>query len=149
MPSAIKWETTSAQTSIMTTALNSLANNTLSAVSTEVNNSTGLNTYAWFEINVTFGVAPSDTAPTLDIYMTQAPDGTNYQSAPVTSGTDQAHLFFASVPVRKVTTAQRLVFGPYPLPPHKCSFYVDNQTGQSMAASGNTVHIYTNNLESQ
>ena len=149
MVAAIKWEGTSSATEIMTTALNSLADNTISAASTEVDNSTGLNTFMWFELNAIFGTSPDDANPTVDLYIIQAPDGTNYASAPITGGVDQDHLILVNIPVRKVTSAQRLVVGPFPAPPHKIKVYADNQTGQSMAASGNTIDIYVNNLESQ
>lgn len=149
MVAAIKWEGASSATEIMTTALNSLADNTITAASTEVNGSTALDTFMWFELNVTFGVAPDDNNPTVDLYVTEAPDGTNYASAPVTGGADQDQLFLDAVPVRKVTSAQRIIVGPFPAPPHKFKVYADNQTGQSMAASGNTIDIYVNNLESQ
>jgi len=149
MVAATKWEGTSSGTEIMTTALNTLANNTISAASTEVDGATDLDTFMWFELNVTVGTAPDDAVPTFNLFKTEAPDGTNYESAPVTGGVDQAHLFLANIPVRKVTSAQRLVVGPFPMPPHKFKVYVDNQTGQSAAASGNTLDIYVNNLESQ
>ena len=149
MVSAVKWEAASTVTSIMTTALNSMANNTISAASTEVANETGLDTYYWLELNVTYGVNPSDTAPTVDVYAAQAPDGTNYEIAPLTGGTNQSHMYVGSFPVIASTAAQRVVIGPIVLPPHKTKFYLDNQTGQTMAASGNTLDIVTNNYESQ
>lgn len=149
MVSAVKWQAASTVTQIMTTQLDGLANDTISTASTEVDNSTNLDTFAWLELNVTFPTAPSDDSPSVDVYMTQAPDGTNYQDNPVSGGTDQGHLFAASFPVQKVTTAQRLVIGPIPLPPHKFKLFLDNQTGQAMNSTGNTLDIAVNNLEGQ
>lgn len=149
MPSALQWEATSSVTQIMTTALNSLADNTITAASTEVDNSTGLDTYFWLELNVTYGTNPGDAVPTVDVYMTQAPDGTNYESAPLTGGANQGHMFVGAFPVRATTSAQRVVIGPFAMPPHKLKFYLDNQTGQATASSGNTLDIVTNNLEGQ
>lgn len=146
---AIKWATTStSRGNVLSTELNSLANNAISAVGTAVDNSSNLDTYGWFEINVTFGSAPSDTNPTLDIGMVQAPDGTNYQDSAVTGFTDQEHLFLLSIPVQKTTSAQLLVIGPFDLPPHPIKFQLDNQTGVAFPASGSTVELFTNNLAS-
>ena len=149
MVSAVKWQAAPTKTQIMTTQLDGLANNTISSASTEVDNSVNLDTYAWLELNVTFGSAPSDANPTVDVYMAKAPDGTNYESAPLTGGAQQGHMFIGSFPVQKVTSAQRIVVGPIPLPPTKFQLYLDNQTGQAMAANGNTLDIYTDNLEGQ
>ena len=147
MVSAVKWQAAPTVTSIMTTALNSLANNTISAASTVVANQTNLDTLSWFELNVTYGVAPSDANPTVDLYAATAPDGTNYETAPLTGGANQGHMFIGSFPIAKVTSAQRVVIGPFAFDPMTTKFYLDNQTGQAMAATGNTLDIITDNLE--
>lgn len=150
MVSVVKWEAAPSITpNILTTGLDSLANNTISSASTEVDNSTNLDTFFWLEFNVTFGVAPSDTNPRVDAYMAAAPDGTNYASAPLTGGAEQTHMFVGNFPVRKVASAQRVVIGPFAAPPMKFKLYLDNQTGQAMAASGNTLDIIVDNLEAQ
>jgi len=149
MVSALKWEASLSGTQIMTTAMNSLADNTITAASTAVDNSTNLDTKAWLELNTTYGSSPSDNAPSVDVFMATAPDGTNYESAPLTGGADQAHMYVGSFPIQKVTSAQRIVIGPIDLPPSKFKLYLDNQTGQAMAASGNTLDIYTDNFEAQ
>lgn len=149
MVAAVKWEASPAGAQQLSTELNSLANNTLSAGSAAYDNSANLNVYAWFELNVTFGTNPSDTPPMVDLYAAKSLDGTNYESAPVTGGAGQQHMFLGSFQVLANTSAQRVTLGPVLLPPCKLKFYLDNQTGQSMASSGNTLHVYPNNLESQ
>ena len=149
MVAAVKWEGANTVTQIMTTALNSLADNTITAASSEVDNSVNLDTFMWLELNVTYGTAPDDANPSVDVYMIEAPDGTDYQDDPVTSGVDQGHLFLGAFPVRKITSAQRLVVGPFAMPPSKFKLFLDNQAGQAMAATGNTLDIAVNNLESQ
>jgi len=149
MVSKVLWDQSATPSSIMTTALNSLADNTISGASSVVDNAANLDTMAWLELNVTYGTAPSDANPSVDVYIAESLDGTNYQDAPVTGGTDQAHLFMGSFPVRKVTSAQRLVIGPFAIPPSKFKLYLDNQTGQAMAATGNTLDIKVANLEGQ
>lgn len=149
MPNVINWEAAnSTPSTVLSTELNSLADNTITAVGTEVDNSTNLDKYGWLEINVTFGTAPSDTNPFLAIGMVSAPDGTNYESSFVTGFTDQKNPLLI-VPVRKVTSAQRLIAGPFKLPPHKIKFQLDNQTGQAFPASGSTVELFNNNDELQ
>ena len=143
---AVKWAGAPTRTTIMTTQLDGLANNTISGASSVVDNSVNLDTYAWLELNVTFGVAPSDANPSVDVYIQKSLDGTNYEDAPLTGGAQQGHMFVGAFPIKKVTTAQRIQIGPIPLPPEKVQFYLDNQTGQSMAASGNTLIIGVQNL---
>lgn len=148
MPSAHKWETTSTTTTVINTGA-TLANNTLSAAGTEYDNRTNLNTYAWLELDATFSVAPSDAAPTVDVYVTIDHDNGGHASAPVTGGTDVSDQFVMSFPARKVTTAQnKIPWQPIMLPPAKIIFYADNQTGQTMS-SGWTVKLHVNNFESQ
>ena len=148
MVAAVKWEGVSTVTSIMTTALNSLADNTMSAASTEVDNSTGLDTVAWFELNLA-SLLPAVSNPRLDLYVTQAPDGTNYETAPLTGGANQRHMFVGAFPAHIVTATKRVVIGPFLLPPHKLKFYLDNQANVALGASGNTLDIIVNNYESQ
>ena len=150
MASIVKWEAAPSVTAdIMTTALNSLANNTISAVSTEVVNSTGLNTFFWLELNVTFGSAPSDANPSVDVYATRALDGTVYETAPLTGGADAGQTYIGSFPVQKVTSAQVLRIGPFGFEPLKHKFLLDNQTGVAFPASGSTLDIGVDNLEGQ
>ncbi len=147
MPSAVNWEGALSGSEILNTGA-TLANNTMSAASSEVDNSSALDVYAWLELNVTFGTNPSDTPPTVDVYMTRALDGSNYEDAPATGGANQPHLFVGSFTVLANTSAQRIMLGPILLPPCKVKFYCDNQTGQTMS-SGWTLDIYPANLESQ
>lgn len=149
MVAKVLWAGASSVTQIMTTDLNSLANNTISAASTVVAGQTNLNTYMWLELNVTYGVSPSDANPSVDVYLAQAIDGTNYDTAPLTGGANQGHLYLGSFPIAKVTAAQRITIGPFAAPPHTSKFYLDNQTGQTMAATANTLDIGVNDLESQ
>jgi hypothetical protein len=128
---------------------NSTNNDARTNAGTEVDNSVNLDQYGFLKIDADFGSAPSDGYPTLDIYLMKALDGTNYEdgsSSVVPSGQS----FLASVPVRKVDTAQIPgLIGPFLLPPCKIKFIVENQTGQATGASGNTLTLYTANDEVQ
>ncbi len=150
MPSAVKWEAPLvSRGSVLTTQLNSLANDDISAVGPLLDNSVNLDMYGWLEINVNFASAPTDSTPTLDVALSMAADGTNYDDAPVTGLVQQGHLLSFSVEVRKISTAQRILYGPIPLPPGKLKFALDNQCGVAFPATGSTMTLYTNNVESQ
>ena len=152
MVAALKWEVgpPNSEGNILTTELNSLANNAISGVGTEFDNSAAadLHKYYWLKLSVTFGSSPSDTAPFVALGLSVALDDTNYSDAYVTGFTDQPgpHIL---IPVRKVTSAQHIWAGPFLLPPTKCKWQLDNQTGVAFPTSGSTVGLFTNNDESQ
>jgi len=147
MVSALKWEAASTSNTLVSSGA-SLANSTISAASTAYDNRTNLNTYGWLELTGTFSVAPSASNPVLNVYFAESADGTNYQDAPLTGGSDQGEMFVIAIPVQKVTSAQRIVVGPVALSPNAIKAYVDNQTGQTMSSTW-TLKLYTNNLEGQ
>jgi len=132
-----------------------LANNTISAVGAEIDNSVNLDTYGWLELTTSDGTAlfdttaPDDANPTADIYWTLAPDGTNYETAPLTGGADQGGKFVTSIPLEKNTTFARVVVGPIALPPTKMKFYLDNQNGAGTLTAEWELNLYTDNLEGQ
>ena len=121
--SVIKWEGASVDRGGIDTGA-TLADNTMSAASAEIDNSSNLDTLYWLELTTSddtalFSVAPDDAQPTVDIYMTQAPDGSKYESVPVTGGAQQGNKFVDSFPVEKNTTQVTVVIGPIALPPQK------------------------------
>lgn len=128
--------------SLLTTELNSLAN-TNAAIASAYDNSAAGNQFFWadFELVVTYGTAPSAGA-TVDIYLLEAPDGTNYAdgtsgASPVVVSTHYA----GSFPLRAVTTLQRIVIRGVPLTPIPFKAQLVNGSGQAMAASGNTLKM--------
>lgn len=127
------------------TALDSLADNTMSAASTELNNATNLDTHAIIEVNL--GSLTPVTPGAIHIYMTKAPDGANHEDAPVTGGVDVPNPV-AVLPVKAGAATKRIMTGLITLPPYKVKFYVDNKLGAAMAASGNTLDVYTGRLAS-
>jgi hypothetical protein len=129
--------------SLMTTELNSLANNALAASSSSYNNiqaGGGGDGYTLcdLELVATFGTAP--TANTgVSVWFLARPDGTNFEdgSASITP----ARLPDAVIPVRAVTTAQRIVRRIL-LPWGVFSTLLKNDgTGQALAASANTLKV--------
>jgi hypothetical protein len=146
----VKWEAAPSAVTILSTEMNSLANNTPTAASSEYDNSSNLNVYAWFELAATFAVSPNGVPPMVDLYMTRALDGTNHETGLAASGgANQQHLYLGSFQVLGNTGAQRITLGPVLLPPSKLKFYIDNRSGQAMTSSGHTLKMYPANLESQ
>ena len=138
-----KWAAYTSRGNVLSTELNALANAGRSAAGTEVDNGTNLDMYGVLELQVTFGTAPS-AGGYVEIYMVTAPDGTNYEdgSNTVDPGT---HKLVDRIPVRAVTTAQRLSGRLIPLLPEKMKFLLYNGSGQAFPASGSTLKLYTTN----
>lgn len=149
MANAIKWEaawTTSGAGSCLTTELNSLANAGRSAAGTEIDNSTGLNQYACFEIYL--GSLTPTAGGYLQLHMITAPGGTNYGegSDSIDPGNDS---LIAVIPLRAATGTVRKVTGIIPIPPAKLKILLTNNSGAALASSANTVTMYVGNDEVQ
>ena len=141
----VNWSAFTDRGNLASTILNSLADATLSAASTALANQTNRDTHAIIEINL--GSLNPTGSPYLELYMTKAPDGTNYEEAPVIGGADRNTLI-ATLPVPTGSAAKRVMTGLITLPPCLVRFYVGNQTNVALAASGNTIDVYTANLTS-
>lgn len=148
MPNVILWQAAwLSRSTVLTTQLNSLANAARSAAGTEIDNSVNQDQYGILEVLVTFGTAPSAGAY-LQIHMVTAPNATNYED-----GSDTVdpgiHTAVATIPVKALTSAQRVVSTMIQLKPGKTKFLLLNQSGQAFPASGSTVTLYTTNDEVQ
>lgn len=141
-----KWQSPASATDILTTQLDSLANNTRTALSSEYDNSTGLNVQMIAELLVDFGSAPTVNT-TFDLYCVPAFDGTNYADGDA-SVVPAASLFCCAFQLQNTTNTQRLVSQPFTMPPFKCKFLIHNNgTGQAAQSSGNTLRIRPANRE--
>lgn len=138
-----KWAAYTSRGNVLSTELNALASAGRSAAGTEVDNGANLDMFGVLELSVTFGTAPV-AGGFIEIYMVTAPDGTNYEdgSNTVDPGT---HKLIDRIPVRAVTTAQRLSGRLIPLLPEKTKFILVNGSGQAFPASGSTLILYTTN----
>jgi hypothetical protein len=132
-------------TQLLSTEINSLASGSLALQNNATNplfdNSQAGNQYFWadFELVVTFAAAPT-AGTTVDIYILETLDGTNYGDG--TTGLAVASHFVGSFPVRAVATAQRIMIRGIPLSPVKFQVQIyNNGTGQAFAASGNTLKM--------
>jgi len=127
-------------TTVLSTGLNSLTNATMSAASSTYDNSANLDLYVDIEV-VLASLSPAAGAY-VSIYVWESVDGTNF---PAQSDADlrlTTTQLLVSIPVgTTTTTAQRVAARNILLPPAKLQFKLDNQTGVSLNASGNTVKI--------
>lgn len=140
-----KWGTGwSSATSLLTTNLNSLGNNTISVASAAVNNTSNKDMHAFIEV-ILASLTPTGAAY-VGIYMTKALDATNYEDAPITGGS-QRNTLVASIPVSTTTGAKRVMSEhPILLPPYNVKFYLDNRSGVAFGSSDNELKIYIGNL---
>ena len=141
----IKWAGWTSRGAVLGAELNALANSGRSAAGTEVNNATNKDRWGKLELAATFGTAPS-AGGYVEIYAVTAPDGTNYEDGS-NSVDPGAHKLIDRIPVRAVTTAQRLTGRTMPLEPAKTKFLLTNGSGQAFPASGSTLTLYTTNEE--
>lgn len=132
-------------TTVASTELNNLANDA-GALGAEYDNTSGLYMMAMFELNVTFGSAPTANN-TVDLYIIVAADGTNYSDAVAgASGAAPASCYAGGLPLRAVTSAQKVplgvgISGPIPLPPTKFKVFALNKSGVAFPASGSTIKM--------
>jgi hypothetical protein len=123
---------------VLSTELNSLANNAAALSVTLTQESEG-DFYGEFELVVTFGTAPSSNS-TVEMYFVKTVDGTNFEDASTTGPvTPQAPDYIFTV--RNVTTTQRRVSPKLLLPSRDFKILLVNKTGQPFQASGNTLKM--------
>lgn len=124
------------------TELNALATGSGSAASAAIDNSTNLDLFGDFVLDVTYGVNPT-VGSTVDLYIIPSIDATNYGD--YTSGASPfapKEYLVKSFELKAATTAQKLIVRDVSLP-KKFKLAVINNAGQAMAASGNTVKFET------
>lgn len=126
---------------VLDTGLNSLANNS-NALSAEFDNTAGQTGDGYVEVTVEFAgaFAASPAASTgVSVWLLRAIDGTNYEDGD--SSTTPARAPDLVLPVRAVSTAQRVAQRTM-MPAGKFKVLLRNDgTGQALASSGNTLKI--------
>lgn len=138
-----KWAAPSVVT-LLSTELNSLANNALSAASSAVSGNRDI--YADFEL-VLASLSPA--APNYcNLYILEAVDGTNYPAATASVLRNQPAQLLCTFPLDlTAATAQRVVVRNVLIPPGNFKVALDNQAGIGLASSGNTVKMSSYNLD--
>ncbi len=141
MATTVKWKASGRTTNpvtILDTGLNSLANNA-GALSNAISNASDLDLYMDMELVVTYGTAPTEDSLN-EIYLLRSADGTNYEDYG-TEGRPRDG-FVGGFIVDNVTTEQRIILRQVQAPPRDFKVYILNKTGQSFAASGNTLKAW-------
>lgn len=123
----------------LTTELNSLANGSTSALSAEVDNTTNLYKYADFEVNL--ASAAFTGTPSVSLYIVPSQDGTNYPDwdAGASPGNGNNNYWIGDVQLKAATGTERHVLRGVLLPTGKYKVAARNNSGVSLASSGNTV----------
>lgn len=137
-----KWGNLSSIVSLLTTELNSLANNTACAASSAIANQTNLDIYAdiWLHLASWSPVAPNYAT----LYILEAVDGSTYPSATGAVLRNQPSQILCTFPLdTTAATAQDVVVRNVLLPPGSFKLVFDNQSGATLNASGNTVKMIT------
>lgn len=143
MANAIKWTTPASIVSVLTTELNSLANNTLSALGSIYDNATNKNRFVDVEL-VLASLTPT-AGGYIALYAALAVDGSNYGDAKREMMQHLVGIFNLDTAAASKRSSLRNVM----LPPTLVKFYLDNQAGVALAASGSTIKVISYNEEVQ
>ena len=144
---AVLWQTSwTSRSNVLTTELNSLADNAYSAAGTAIDNTSNLDQYAAAEVNLA-SLNPT-TGAFLTLYLVQSLDGTNYEDAP-SSTQPGYHQQVAVIPLATGSATKRVSTPIFKIPTGKFKFVLRNDSNVSLGASGNTVTLYSANDEVQ
>lgn len=141
----VKWAAApTSRGTVLTTELNSLANNGFCSVGSGFDNTTNLDQWFLFEL-VLASLTPTAGAY-INIYAVPAHDGgTNFADAPSSTNPGN-HMLVCTLSITTGSGAKRqLSLFPVQLPPGDWKFVIKNGTGVSLAASGNTLTLYSIN----
>ncbi len=127
----------SAESTLASTQLNSLATATTASAGTAYDNSGSSERYLFCDITLDIATQGSarSAGSTVEVYMEVSYDaGSTYTAADSTYAKP-----VAIFPLDAATTARRVVVTDVPVPPALCRFKVRNITGQAFAASGSSL----------
>lgn len=124
----------------LTTELDSLADNSYTVLSSEIDNSTNLYMFADLEVYLA-SAAFTGTDSIINLYLVPSVDGTNYPSWNAGTADEQENdqYYIGSVVTDGTTAAQRMVLRNVALPNGKYKIGAQNKGGVALASSGNTV----------
>lgn len=131
-----KWVAPEAAATVMTTALDGLANGAYSAVSTAIANETGL--YPYMAVEVYLASLTPAAGGYVALYLLPTVDATNYEDgggavAPPTGS------LIAMMDLRNAAAAQRRMRYDIPIPPLGFYLVLYNGSGVALAANSNTI----------
>lgn len=131
---------------LLSTELNSLANNSNAVHASSVALSPTLYLDGEAELQVTFGTAPTANTPVY-VWLLREIDGTNFETGSSSfTPTRPPDIIFT---MSAVTTLQRIIIPVYDIPPGNVKALLRNAgTGQAFAASGNVLTIRAKTYQS-
>jgi len=139
----VTWNSPASITTALSTELNSLANGTR-AVSGAIDNETNLSRFLDLELKVAEQGAARDDTAHVDVHILYSVDGTNYSFGD--ASTDPSAASPVAVFALDASTSERYVtLTGIHIAPLKFKLLLVNQTGQVLAASGNTIKQRTHN----
>lgn len=133
MPTTQQWVAPESIATALTTELNSLGNGSQSAASSAIDNETDLD--EWIDVELVLASLTPTGSPFCLVYILYSLDGTNYEDL----STSALHAAAAALPFTTATGAKRVVARAIPILPLKFKLAVENRSGVSLAASGNTL----------
>jgi len=140
----IKWTTLSSVVAALANAdIASIVNNAYSALGTAINNSSALDRWGWLELNLG-SIDPVDGACIFVYLLPSFDGGTDYDDGP-SANNPCSHNIVAVMSVNIASSAKKITYGPIPLPAGHFKFALRNCTGVTLAATANTLDLYTNN----
>jgi hypothetical protein len=143
MATTAKWTTPITIETVMGADLNSLATaaGEVAGGASPTNLTADSLMWADLELAVTFGVAPTANS-IVECYLVRQIDSTNYEDyTRGASAVGPSNGFAGAFMLRAVTSAQRVILPMVALPPTDFRILLINRSGQTMAASGNTLKM--------
>lgn len=128
-----QWATPEAIQTALTTELDALANAAISAASGAINNETGL--YQYLEVELVLASLTPTGTPYCLLYINKQIDGANYEDLSVSA----THAIACAIPYSTAVAAKRVVITGIPIQPCLFKLAIQNQSGPSLGASGNTL----------
>ena len=136
---------------VLTTELNTLTNNSWSALSSGIDNESGKYLSADIEVDLA-SITPTGTDAAIEIYLVPSIDGgTSYPNYTETGSSDEQEnqiYFVGSVPMSLDAEVQNPILRNVDLPPGFFKIGIRNRANVSLAASGNVVRYRPHNLAS-
>lgn len=140
-----KWNTPRAVATVMSTELNSVTSASMTQSSASYDNTSNLDIYVDIEI-VLAALSPSAGAY-VALWLEEAIDGSDFPAQSAADLRLTTTQLLVTIPIgTTASTAQRVVARQVPIPPAKFFVNLDNQTGVTLAASGNTVKFLPYNI---
>ena len=131
----VTWTNYGSWTTAISTDLNALADDGL-AISSAIDNSTNKKLFVDIEVYLASVDLSTQTNPAIYIWLVARTDGTNFEDGG--ASIEPARMPDAIIPLREVNGAQRVFARMLMATPDQAKILVQNKTGATLAASGNT-----------